>query len=357
MKVVLLPADEGGCAHYRLKYPMAALQNEPDLDIRVEEGLPIHRTPEFVQRVVGVGDVDADVLVFQRPLHRVVADSIPHFRRKGITCIVDIDDDFTCLHPQHYARHVLEPRRSPDDNWNHLKRACGMADLVTCSTPALAKRHGGRGHAIVIPNYIPRKMLGVPKRDDGNTVGWTGYTMFHPKDLTATRSGVARALEDTGARFLVVGNKADVKEELDLTIEPDQVGPYSLAEYPQGVTQFTVGIVPLLQSKFNDAKSYLKGMEFAACGVSFVASPTPEYQVLHDDWNLGLLAGDRSKDWRRLVKRLLTDTNLRVEMSAHGKAVIAEHFTYEDNAWRWAEVWKDTHDRCRLQHVTRMLNV
>lgn len=348
MKVTLLPADEGGCGHYRMYYP--AWQLEDELEIAFEKGLPINRTKEQTPRVVGVGDVDTDILVLQRPLQRVLADAIPFFQKKGITVVVDIDDDFTCLHPNHLARMAYEPRLSPDSNWNHLKRACGRADLVTCSTPALAARHGGRGHAAILPNCVPESLLATPRDHDDRTVGWSGYTTFHPRDLTVTRGGVAAAIKETETRMLVVGSGHDVKKEMGLANEPDVDGPYPLDEYPQGISKFTVGIVPLLGSKFNEAKSYLKGMEYAAVGVPFVASPTSEYQRLSMQ-GIGLLAEPKSKAWKKQVKLLLTNAELREEMSVHGKETIARSHTYEGNAWRWAEAWDEVRRRSRIKHV------
>jgi glycosyltransferase involved in cell wall biosynthesis len=129
--------------------------------------------------------------------------------------------------------------------------------------------------------------------------------------------------------------------------EPDQDGPYVLADYPQGVAKITVGIVPLLESKFNDAKSYLKGMEYAACGVPFVASPTPEYRLLNNE-GLGLLATDKSKSWKRHVKRVLETPAMQQEMGGYGREVIARYHTYEGNAWRWAEAWEEARRRSRI---------
>lgn len=352
VKVTLLPADQGGCGHYRMYYPAWQLENE--FEIEFADGLPINRTRERVPRVVSVGRMDTDVLVLQRPLQQVLAESIPFFQRKGITVIVDIDDDFTCLHPSHWARMVYEPRLSPTNNWNHLKRACGYADLVTCSTPALAQRHGGRGHAVVLPNCVPERLLETERNHDGRTVGWTGYTTFHPRDLTVTRGGVAAAIRETGARMLVVGNIADVQRDMSLDEEPDADGPYVLADYSQGLAKITVGIVPLLESKFNDAKSYLKGLEFAAVGVPFVASPTPAYKVLNDA-GLGLLADDKSKLWKRHTKQLLTCEAMRVEMGGYGREVVRQYHTIERNAWRWAQVWVDARERSRVAHVTRAM--
>lgn len=343
MKITLLPADQGGCGHYRMIYPAEQLKDE--LEIEYLDGLPIHRTKTLSPRVVGVGDLETDMLILQRPLQRVLADSIPFFQRKGITVVVDMDDDFSCLHPNHKARWIYDPRRSPEMNWEHLARACARADLVTCSTPALASRYGARDHAVVLRNCVPKSMCGVSRAHDGRTVGWTGYTTFHPRDLTVTRGGVAAAVNETNARMLVVGHIYDVQRDMGLMNEPDQDGPYVLADFTQGIAKITVGIVPLLESKFNDAKSYLKGMEFAACGVPFVASPTPEYYKL----GLGLLAADKSKAWKKNVKLLLTDKSLHEEMSEYGRETILRSHTYEGNAWRWAEAWSEARTRSRIE--------
>ena len=61
--------------------------------------------------------------------------------------------------------------------------------------------------------------------------------------------------------------------------------------YTSSVAELGVGLVPLLDSAFNRAKSWLKGLEYAALGVPFVASPTPEYVKLAG-LGAGLLADD-----------------------------------------------------------------
>jgi len=52
---------------------------------------------------------------------------------------------------------------------------------------------------------------------------------------------------------------------------------------------FDVGIVPLTDIPFNHAKSYIKGLEYAAAGVPFVCSYSPQYDELTSKHNIGVM--------------------------------------------------------------------
>ena len=60
----------------------------------------------------------------------------------------------------------------------------------------------------------------------------------------------------------------------------EQTGMIEQELFHAQVAQLDTGIVPLQRSRFNEAKSNLKGLEYAALGVPFVASPTAEYERL-----------------------------------------------------------------------------
>lgn len=337
MKVLLCPADEMGCGHYRMIYPGRVLQITSQLDISFTKKLPMKVTLD--RRVIGLGEVDADVVVLQRPLARLLADAIPHLQARGIRVVVEVDDDFTCPHPNHPVRINTHPKASPESNWHHLVRACGLADVVTVTTPALAKRYGGRGNAVVLPNCVPESMLSmVPDAHDHLTVGWSGFAQMHPGDLETTKGGVQAALAGTDARFYTIGDPAGVRERLQLRDEPATSGPLKFSEYARSLKALDIGIVPLQDSQFNAAKSCLKGLEYAALGIPFVASPRPDYVRLAAD-GVGLIASDRRKDWSRQLKRLIESEDYRMELALRSVDVIEGKYTYEQQAWRWAEVW------------------
>ena len=97
-----------------------------------------------------------------------------------------------------------------------------------------------------------------------------------------------------------------------------------------------IGIVPLRASAFNDAKSYLKGLEYAALGIPFVASSTPEYARLAD-LGVGVLSVSK-KDWYRHLDRLLKSPYYREDVASRGFEW-AKTQTYELRAYQWAEAW------------------
>jgi glycosyltransferase involved in cell wall biosynthesis len=310
---------------------------EPTVQIEMVEELPIVHNGDG--RVVGVLDMDCDVLVLQRPMHDWMAAAIPFFQRKGVRVVVEIDDDFSTLHPQNTSFRHFHPTRNPFANWHHLADACGKADLVTVTTAALAERYGHHGRVRVLPNYVSARLLDLPRDSDGRTVGWAGVVLDHPSDLQATHGGVAMAVEDMDARFLNVGTGDRVQQNLGLRGQVEATGWVDMDRYFREITRFDVGIAPLADTRFNQAKSGLKLIEAAACGVPCVASARREYRDLARQ-GIGVLAGDRASEWRREVKRLLESPARRDELSEQARQAVRDHHTIETNAWKWAECWE-----------------
>ena len=346
MKVIAYPADQGGCGFYRLIHACRTLIAQgADVDYVVHDDPEDrqlhalwHEQPDGSIVVRDVVAPDADVVVLQRPLQANVAGSIPILQAKGVRVVVEIDDDFEHISRRNVSWSSVQPHLNPARNHTHLMRACEQADLVTVSTPALAAVYGRHGRVQVIPNCVPESYLMIRQDPhDDLYVGWSGSTQTHPEDLQVTGGGVARAIEQhPRAKMAVVGTGVGVKSRLGLAEIPLASGWRTLPDYPDAVAQFDVGIVPLERSLFNEAKSWLKGLEYAAVGVPFVASPTQQYRDLVDQ-GAGFLA-DSPRQWQKLVAHLLRDDDFRAEAAARGRAV-AERWTIEANVERWTEAW------------------
>lgn len=341
VRVFAYPADDGGCGHYRIRWPGAALAAQ-GADVKVvTDADPEHIRSVWIDdptpRVVDVVAPDCDVIVLQRPLRAELADAIPHLQRHGVRVVVEVDDDFSCVHPRNVSFRHVHPRLSPDRNFQHLLRACAQADHVVVTTPALAARYGRHGRVTVVPNHIPAWYLDVTAEEhDGLYVGWSGSIDTHPEDLQETGGAVQPALDATGARMAVVGTGVGVQRALGLRDAPAACGWVALDDYPAAMAQFDVGIVPLQRTMFNEAKSWLKGLEMAAVGVPFVASPTADYMRLAG-LGVGLIAV-RRREWASLLRRLLTEPEWRAELAGWGRARAAE-LTIEGNADRWWDAW------------------
>ena len=288
--------------------------------------------------VKDVLDVDADVVVLQRVTHAYMAQAIGVMRAKGITVVVDVDDDLSSIHPSNPAWEVHHPGSGGMHSWRNVALACRSASLVTVSTPALLNVYARHGRGHVLHNYLPDCYFGLP-RTDSDTIGWPGSYHSHPNDPEVVGGAVAR-LVDEGAEFVMRGDSTKAGRAFGLAEDPPG-GGVPIQEWPTVVAELGVGIAPLADTKFNKSKSWLKPLEMSAAGVPWVASPRAEYRRLHE-MGAGVMA-DRPRTWYRELKRLRESASLRLELSEAGRAV-AEQLRLSANAWRWAEAWQRAYE-------------
>jgi hypothetical protein len=289
-----------------------------------------------------------DVVVMQRVTHAYMAQAVGVMRSKGVAVVVDVDDDLSSIHPSNPAWAMHHPgnegkrlaggREVHRHSWRNLAAACRDATLVTVSTPALLDVYARHGRGHVLPNYLPDMYYGLP-RTDSDTIGWPGSFHSHPNDPEVVGGAVAR-LVDEGASFVMRGDPTGAGKALGLAADPPG-GAVPIEEWPRAVAELGIGIAPLADTKFNQAKSALKPMEMSACGVPWVASPRAEYARLHK-MGAGILA-DRPRTWYRELKRLRESAALRAELSEAGRAV-AEQLRLRDHAWRWADAWQRAYE-------------
>lgn len=312
---------------------------DPSTFYRLTEPARVTGT-EVVERLPAVGS--ADTIVLNRPLDPGIAEQVRLWSAEGRRVIVDMDDDFDAVVPEHriHGRYTTE----------HLHAACKAATVVTCSTPALVERYG-YGHGAVLRNCIPESYLSVTRRSRvpdevtgeppaGTWVGWYGSLGSHPNDPAAAGYAVGDALNEVdGAEFVFAGPPADVprlQEIFELDRPVRELGFQSMIGLIQLIAEFDIGIVPLERSPFNEAKSWLKGLEFAAVGVPVIASPTPEYMrgATEGAW---VCAADPAS-WRAWLRDFIQDPVMRQAYAARGRAWAAT-WTYERHADDWRAVW------------------
>lgn len=290
---------------------------------------------------------DADLIVLQRPTHQQLSQSVPILRERGVAVVIDIDDDLSCVHPSNPAWAVMHPRnRNTPHSWNNVAYACRHATLVTVSSIALQQRYGTHGRVALLRNCVPQDYLNAPHDIDNVTVGWAGSTHSHPGDLKAVGHSI-RSLVNDDLAFMVVGDSTGSGRDLGLREDPPHSGAVDFGKWASAVTQIGIGIAPLLDTKFNAAKSWLKPLEYAACGVPWIGSPRAEYLAFKEE-GCGFIA-DRGQDWERLLRMLIGSRALREETALRGRAV-ATRWTYEANEWRWREAWASALDHELIAH-------
>lgn len=341
MKVLGLAADSGGCGFYRLRAP-AEEAAKLGVDIRIAEGIDVDATKDPKTGLVEVHHIreDVDLIIVQRPLDNAMTAVIKQAKRQGIATMVEIDDDFSTVHTQNVA-HGAMIGQSMGHQWVNI--AAENADHVSISTPQLAK-YARHGRYSVLRNCVPDSIFvtNSPKSDQSwPRVGWSGTVQTHPTDLQVTKGRVGQVLKANGLPFNVVGDGKSVAQNLRLDPETEiyATGWVDLEMFYQYLHSFVdIGIVPLEISPFNQAKSALKGLEFAALGIPFVASPTREYELLEVN-GIGKVAKSPG-EWQKHIQRMI-DRPMETERIAKESRdrIKAEH-TYSVNAPQWIEAWE-----------------
>lgn len=348
MRVCFVPGDWDGGGFYRCLFPMRELQT-----FGIEAGTPprefmVGPAGQRVVRLHGLPDAAVYVLHHLREAHwpGLIAD----LRRSGRSVVVDFDDLFSSVPTYNPTRDSKLPEL--------VSRQAAMvraADLLTVATPALADAYGVLNRNVaVLRNYLDWNMWsGVPQqseveREGGRVrVGWMGACDLRMGDLSLLRGVVGPFLErHPNVDFVVSGDDAERAHNF-LGVPWAQRVSYPRVLFRdlqlwRITAVMDIGLVPLADNRFNEAKSHLKGMEYAACGIPCVASPTESYR---DYWfegregEVGVLAR-RPRDWLRRLEELVSDDGLRREMGRRARERAAAN-TIQEHGWRW----KDEYER------------
>jgi hypothetical protein len=138
-------------------------------------------------------------------------------------------------------------------------------------------------------------------------IGWVGATHWRSNDLEQLNNFFGKYLETRDVLFHHSGHSetAPLAHELLKVDEKRASKTYmaSILSYPEILKPIDVGIIPLNNIEFNHAKSFIKGLEYAAAGIPFVSSYSPEYQYLADA-GVGRIAKN-AKEWTYHLDELL----------------------------------------------------
>lgn len=344
LKVELHCADDGACGFYRMAWPGYAVHNAGLADVTVlmptKDWTASVNIIAIDNKIVGLGkgreEPWPDVMVFQRPLKNALAQTIPFLREQGVEVVVELDDNFHTVSSRNAAWSMSKDRAK------NLTLACENASLVTVATEALAEQYGGHGRVKIISNYVPARYLDInDEREDAKLrLGWAGSVATHPDDLQVVGNAVAVALRAHPSWSLgVVGTGVGIARRFGISKfhEAYNTGWVALDAYPHCLNMLDVGLVPLEHSVFNECKSWLKGLEYAAVGVPFIATPTTEYKNLHDK-GLGRLA-DSPAEWRHMLSVLMKDDGTRQEEAIRQRAIVRAGLTIEANVNQWSDAW------------------
>ena len=270
-----------------------------------------------------------DVVWLQRIMHATVDETIRMGQRQGQIVINDLDDWYWGLDSRNEAWLASHPKVNDNENTNNYAKAVGASDYITVSTKYLADRIMNKWspQCVLLPNTIEVDRFTPVEQTDEPTYGWAGSTAHRSGDLREIR-GIWRGISP---EFGVIHSghnpysKAETFAE-GIGVPEDNVTKIDMAthdKYPE-LLKMQVGLVPLRDTPFNHAKSYIKGLEYAASGIPFIATPLTEYKVLHEMWEHQFDLAKRPKDWIKALNRMKS-ISYRYERAAYLQEAVRDH--------------------------------
>lgn len=301
--ILFLVTDYQGCGWYRCHVPGVALKK-----LGYEVILDDKAYVEYL---------NSDVVVISRPCTEKHLEAIRYVNSRGKLSIADVDDNMWDVKPSNHAYKFW----SKPKNVAFFNACLKEVQMITTPSQHLGKLLGQRNRNIkIIPNMLPDDFWPNIDRDYSPPViklGWAGGTS-HFEDLEMVVSPVKQVVEEFKnvelhlfGNFKMMGNPFEGFPAVLYDIA-------TLENYPSVIRQFDIGFIPLENNNFNNFKSDLKFVEYAAAKLPVIISNTPVYELRVTHNETGLFANN-DKDWIKGLKRLINDAGLREKLGENAR--------------------------------------
>ena len=350
-RIVIGVGDLLGCGYYRCALPYRHLSSL-GFDVLLTNRLT-YPSPELE----GV-----DLLVLQRQHNPNVFEIARLVKHNGGKVLVELDDYFHDIPSNNPAKGAYT---KGGDALLFLEKFMQLADLMTVSTEYLKTMYSKfNSNIFVCPNKMDVNTFQThncrPRFSDEFRLGWAGSGTHHDDLMTIVQPISELMYENKNIKLIFIGqfyknlfpfslhNRMEhightfpVEDGKSMFFSKKTVNP--VVEYYQllNTANLDAAIAPILQVTFNRAKSYVKLIEYGACGIPFVASSFGPYNQFIDEadkWDrskpVGLLA-DRNIEWKKQIKKLINNEELRQELTNNNISNIDVNHTIEHGVINW----------------------
>ena len=317
--------------------------------------------------------INGDIVILHRSLYAnsVLAKAL---KERGKKIIWDTDD----LEYQLPNDHPLKANYPKEEIKRFIINTSKYCDEIWVTTNYLAKeiKKLVNKPVIVVRNSIdlkePQWFAPVENNKEIKKIGWVGG-VSHLPDLPVCAEGLNLLYKEGYDFIFKLCGIPKIQKEL---VQSEKIGPIlkpmdekreykflvskifskipeskiryfevlPLEEYALFYTDMDIVIAPLVVNAFNHAKSELKILEAGAKGLPIVCSPTDSYLEFNYKYPGTINIATYSKDWYRILKRLLEDDELRIEQGKKLREVVNKHY----NLKSWSNF--------RNERLVRLLN-
>lgn len=309
------------CGHIRLLLPLEHLAGQAPLDLTLA-------TPEEALRY------RPDLLITQRHAPATAAAAralIGHAKAAGAKLVYDLDDDLADLPRDHADAATLRPLAPM------VRALLGGADTVWVSTAALAEALAPRTRRrpAVLANGLDERLwtgLAAPEPGPGGVVRLVMMgTATHGADMALVLPALERLVTELDGRVAVDVIGMTAADTLPPWLNRVEVPRQAGLSYPGFVDWFIrqacwqIGVVPLADTGFNQGKSAIKTLDFAALGMAVLASDVPAYRGSLAAGKAGALVANTTDAWFAALMEFVRNDALRARARAAAASGFARH--------------------------------
>ncbi|WP_321912893.1 glycosyltransferase [Paraburkholderia sp. J11-2] len=264
-------------------------------------------------------------------------DWLPRWKDAGGRLVYEIDDDLLDaqgLKARHYKgdAHAVAAK---------VRLLAGAADLVHVSTPSLAElMRQINSNVVVIPNALDAdlwRLEGPRQHNQGShrrlpngpiRIGYIG-TPTHDEDLDLVTEAMKQIEKKYGSlvEIEVIGGFQNRTPTFGKRVALSKKNDYpNFVRWLQERVHWDIGIIALAENQFNESKSYLKFLEYAALDVAIVVSAGSTYEPVARHRHNALVA--RSTDeWVECISSLIESPSLRDQLALQARSDVSEGHT------------------------------
>lgn len=354
MKVYFVGSMHNGCNYLRCQLPMY-YNGWNGSTVRMGE---VQKPMEYIKDEI----VKAEIVVFHR------ADTTNHHRvamqlqQMGKKIVFDNDDTYKLGNKHPF--HMLDERGFEENKKfrnNIINNFILNADLITCTTEALAKEYREiNSNVIVLPNCVDPFDWDEPLRNEGKKVriGIVGSTAYN-HDFQHVKEFLTKLNNRDDVQMVLFGLHGLDRQKENRLIRRvyrkefdfwnklknlEHVEWVEFRDYFRTLNELRLDImlIPRDEANFNRAKSNVKFLEAAMCEIPCIAQGFTTNDSPYDkDFNgkNGILIKDNSKWWEETIK-LVKDKDLRRRIGKEAKKYTLANYNIEDHYHKWEEAYK-----------------
>jgi len=331
----------GGCSYYRCMLPLKFSNVEGSFGLPAwtgQHGFGVQQGKDGIKTDALFG---YDIAVLKLLMDRWVPHQIEVAQSLGQKIVIDIDDHYDGLHEQNAAFAATNPTTNKIRNRDIYRKTIEMADAVVVTTPFLYDYYKDKCRRItMIRNGVRPEQFEPRKHHSGKPViGWAAALQWRSNDAETAKPWLQEFLDTHDLMFHHAGHMPDTPPfSQQAGVDPDRMilSPMRPLHQYQHMLDFDIGVILLSDIEFNQAKSALKGLEYALAGIPFVAYATGEYKWLADQ-GIGRVA-TTPEEWKAHLTELL-DYKTRKREAAINRSLVMKSQTIHTRAKEWNDLF------------------